>query len=123
MRGCEEVLVDVALHLATEIRSLDVRVPEVNPRPDARLEDLVGHVREAMEDALFAREPAARGEEWQLVGAEEGRERVHARGCLAAAGGFGFAGLRLRRRRLFFFSLITPFVLALVSVQVFLVVF
>jgi hypothetical protein len=40
---------------------------------------------------------------------------------LAAAG--GFAGLRLGRRRLFYFSLIAPFVLALVGVQVFLAVF
>src|SRR5215212_7262550 len=36
---------------------------------------------------------------------------------LAAAG--GFAGVRLGRRRLFYFSLITPFVLVLVGVQVF----
>ena len=40
---------------------------------------------------------------------------------LAAAG--GFAALRLDRRRLFLFSLIAPFVLALVSIQVFLIVF
>ena len=40
---------------------------------------------------------------------------------LAAAG--GFAALRLDRRRLFFFSLSAPFVLAVVSIQVFFAVF
>jgi len=40
---------------------------------------------------------------------------------LAAAG--GFAGVRLGRRRLFYFSLITPFVLAVLGVQVFLIIF
>jgi hypothetical protein len=40
---------------------------------------------------------------------------------LAAAG--GFAGIRLGRRRLFYLSLIAPFVLVLVGIQVFLIVF
>jgi hypothetical protein len=40
---------------------------------------------------------------------------------LAAAG--GFAALRLDRRRLFFFSLIAPFLLALVGIQLLLAVF
>jgi hypothetical protein len=67
-----------------------------------------GSVGESLCDALV--EPVA---PWAAVAALP---------TLVAAAG-GFAGLRLRRRRLFFFSLITPFVLALLSVQVFLVVF
>jgi hypothetical protein len=37
----EVLRVDVALHLAAEVLRLHVRVPEVNPRPDASSEDLV----------------------------------------------------------------------------------
>src|SRR4029453_19306673 len=77
--------VDVVLHLAAEVRGLDVGVAEVDPRPDTCLKDLVGQVREAMENTLLAWESAARGVERHLVPAEERLQRVH-------------AGTRVRRR-------------------------
>src|SRR6476660_3322758 len=75
---CELVLMDLVHDLAAQVRRLDVRIPEVNPCPDACLDYLVGQIREAMEHTLLAREPAARGIERHIVGPEERLERVHA---------------------------------------------
>src|SRR3954468_14671142 len=74
----ELVRVDVVHDVAAQVRRLDVWIPEVDPSPDACFEYLVGQGGEAMEDALLAREPAARGIERHLVGPEERLERVHA---------------------------------------------
>ena len=67
MRGCEEVRVDVPRDLATEVGGLDIGGPEMDPCPDARFDDLVGHVGEAAERPLLAREPAARRIERHVV--------------------------------------------------------
>jgi hypothetical protein len=42
----------VLLDVAAEVHGLDVRVPEVNPGPDARFENLVRHIREPAEEPL-----------------------------------------------------------------------
>ena len=46
VRGCEPVRVDVPLYFVPEVGRLDIRVPEVDPRPDPSFEHLVRHIRE-----------------------------------------------------------------------------
>ena len=75
----EVVLADVAGDLLSEHRSLFVGVPEVDPAPDAGVDDLLERVREALEVARLAREAAAEDVEPHPVGAEEVLERVHDR--------------------------------------------
>ena len=53
VRGRELVLVDVPRDLAAEVGGLDIGSPEVDPCPDARFEDLVGHAGEAGEGAAL----------------------------------------------------------------------
>src|SRR5262245_28885848 len=57
--GCEVVRVGVSLDFAAEVCCLHVRIPEVDPRPDASFEHLVRQIGEAMEGSLVAGEPAA----------------------------------------------------------------
>ena len=67
----EVVLADVAGDLLAQLRSLFVGVPEVDPAPDAGIDDLLERIREALEVARLAREAAAEDVERHPVGAEE----------------------------------------------------
>src|SRR5262249_48823289 len=87
MNGCKEVGVDVALHITTELGSLDVRGAEVDTRPDACFNHLVREVREAREAPLLAWEPGAGGIERHLVRTEEGCQRRHAGTRIGARAG------------------------------------
>jgi hypothetical protein len=80
--------------LLAELRSLHVGGAEVDTAPDARVDDLLERVREAVERPSRAG-AAADGAERDLVGAEEVLERVHDRAVaqLCAEGWSGNAGV------------------------------
>ena len=53
--GCEQVCVDVALHVTAERRSLGVGGPEVDTRPDPCFKHLVRQIGEPSEAPLLTR--------------------------------------------------------------------
>src|SRR5215218_2191484 len=81
-RRLEVVLVEPARDLLAEHRALHVGGAEVDAAPDAGIDDLLERVREAVEAPRRAgrREALVAGRrEGDLVGAQEGLQRVHRR--------------------------------------------
>ena len=100
--GVEVVLLEPERHLLAHHGSLHVGRPEVDPAPDARVDDLLHREREPLEAPRLAGEPAGVDVERDLVRPEELPER----GSVAPLtqpwpdGWSGNGGVAERRRRL-----------------------